>query len=151
MRDLVLMLGDRRGRFACWGDHLQADGFSVMTANDAREAVRLVGAVRPALGLIDLSTLEGTGWEIGEAIRAIPSFRSMPLLVISDATGAARRVVKARARHLDCTLLPRTLKPDELVDFVATVIGLSQRPDRRSDTSVTSAESVLEEPRTEED
>jgi DNA-binding response OmpR family regulator len=150
MRDLVLMLGCRRGRFACWGGHLQAGGFGIMTANDAREAVRLVGAVRPALGVIDLSTLEGTGWEICEAIRAIPSFRSMPLLVITDATGAPRRVVKARARHLDCTLFPRTLKQDELVDFVAAVIGLSQRPDHRSKTSINRAESVLEEPRTED-
>jgi DNA-binding NarL/FixJ family response regulator len=113
--------------------------------------MRLVAALRPALGLIDVSIAEDRGWQICETIRAIPSFRSTPLLVMADAMGVALRAVKARARHLDCMLLPKALTQDELADFVAAVISLSRRPDCQSETSITSAGTALEEPATEDD
>jgi CheY-like chemotaxis protein len=125
MDHIVLMVGHGCGRFACYVDDLRAAGFRIMTASDAKEAVRLVTALRPSLGVIDVSTLGETGWEICGALRATRVSRSTPVLVMADATGATLRAVKARARHLDCTVLPQAMKRDELVDFVAAVIGLS--------------------------
>jgi response regulator RpfG family c-di-GMP phosphodiesterase len=126
MGHLLLMIGRGSGRFATYRDHLRASGFRIMTAAETQEVVRLVTALRPSLGVIDVSVLGDIGWDIGGALRAVPAGRSIPLLVMTDATGAGVRAVKARARHLDCTLLPSALKPDELADFVAAVIGLSR-------------------------
>jgi DNA-binding response OmpR family regulator len=151
MGHLLLMIGNGRGRFGSYQDHLRTSGFRIITASEPEEAVRLGAAVRPAVGVIDVSTLKETGWDICRSLRAIPILRSTPLLVMTDGTGALRRGVNARARALGCTALPKNLKADELVDFVAAVIGLSSRSDRRSEPSVTSAGNVLGEPGTEDD
>jgi DNA-binding response OmpR family regulator len=154
------MIGHCRGRFASYQDHLRASGFRIVAASERKEAVRLVMALRPALGIVDLSTPENLGWEVCSTLRAIPAVRSMPLLVVTDAIGAPLRVVKTRARQLDCTPLPKRLRRDELVDFVAAVIGLSRRLDQTDrgsapvqsiDPSLTTVGSALEEPATEDD
>jgi CheY-like chemotaxis protein len=151
MRPLVLMLGHDRGKFGTYGRHLRANGLRLITASNPSEAVRLVNAVRPAVCLIDLSSLGETGWDICDALRATRVSRSTPMLVMANATGAAQRAVKARARQLNCTVLPRALRRDEFVDFVFAVIGLSQRADQPSDASVTSAGTVLGAHATEDD
>jgi DNA-binding NtrC family response regulator len=151
MRPLVLMIGHDRGRFGTYGGHLRAGGLRLITASNPSEAVRLVNAVRPAVCIIDVWSLRETGWDICEALRATRVSKSTPMLVMANATGAAQRTVKARARHLNCTILPRTLSRDDFVDFVFAVIGLSRRVDQRSDTSVTSAGTVLGAHATEDD
>ncbi len=126
MRPLVLMVGYDRGRFGTYRNHLRASGLHLITTSDPSEVVRLVNAVRPAVCIIDVWSLRETGWGICDALRATRVSRSTPMLVMANATGAALRLVKARARRLNCTVLPWALKRDELVDFVAAVIGLSR-------------------------
>jgi len=129
MRHFVLMVGHDRGQFASYRDYLRGSGLHLVTTSDPREAVRLVNALRPALDIIDVWSLGEIGWDICNVLRATHVSRSTPMLIMADATGTALRMVKARARRLNCTVLPRTLEQDELVDFVAAVIGLSRPPE----------------------
>jgi DNA-binding response OmpR family regulator len=130
MRHFVLMVGHDRGQFASYRDYLRGSGLHLVTTSDPREAVRLMNALRPVLAIIDVWSLGEAGWDICDALRATQASRSTPMLVMAGATGAPLRIVKARARHLNCTVLPRALNRDELVDFVAAVIGLSRPPEQ---------------------
>jgi PleD family two-component response regulator len=120
---LVLMIGESSVRFERYRARLRAGGFHVVATREASDAPRLVTALRPAVCIIDVTSLHQQGWELGEAIRALPSLRSTAIIVLADAARYPRRDLKTRAHRLRCTLLPMPLTSNDLVDCVATLIG----------------------------
>ena len=127
MRSLVLMIGAWDHRLERYRVSLRAGGFAVIATDDA-DAPRLLIALRPAVCVIDVCSLKAQGWELCEAIRENPSLRSIAIAIIATTTGHSRRALTARAGRLNGTLLVTPLRSNDLVDCVATLIGL--RPAR---------------------
>jgi CheY-like chemotaxis protein len=120
------MIGESSVRFERYRARLRGGGFHVMATRETRDAPRLITALRPAVCIIDVTSLHQQGWELGEAIRALPSLRSTAIIVLADTTSYPRRALQTRAHRLRCTLLALPLTSNDLVDAVATVIGCGQ-------------------------
>jgi CheY-like chemotaxis protein len=128
MGPLVLLIGGGSERLERYRGSLRAGGFGVLATDDTRDVPRLLAALRPAVCVIDTCSLQEIGWELCEAIRAIPSLRQTAIVLLAETTGYPRGALKARAGRLHSTLLAMPVASNELVDCVATLIGL--RPAR---------------------
>src|SRR3954466_4679972 len=78
-------------------DNLAADGFSVVAAAGAGEALRAVESRAPALVLLDLGLEEGDGLSVLDRVRASDGLSSrmdpsLPVVVLSGRSGEADRV-----------------------------------------------------------
>lgn len=78
-------------------DNLTADGYSVLVADSARDAIRLLESKFPDLVLIDDELPDGSGFEVVRRVRAADGIASRvnpatPLLVVSGRVGEVARV-----------------------------------------------------------
>lgn len=62
---------------------LQGVGFKVSEAGNGREAVDCLPEVNPAIVLLDVEMPEMDGFEACEAIRAMPGFRNIPIVMVT--------------------------------------------------------------------
>lgn len=79
---------------------LSAQGFAIEAANDGRHGLERMQAVKPDLLITDINMPEMDGFELIEAVRAIPEFRGTPILVLSTEFSDEK---KARAREAGAT------------------------------------------------
>jgi len=64
---------------------LEAEGFEVQTASDAKEATRILQKkVRPVLIILDLLLPDVSGYEFLAAIKRDPNLAAVPVLVLSN-------------------------------------------------------------------
>ncbi len=128
MGTVVLLIGSLSERLDGYRGSLQTGGFGVVATDDTSDGPRLLAALHPAVCVIDVCSLHEKGWELCEAIRAMPSLRQTAIVLLAQTTGYPRGALKARAGRLNSTLLAMPVASNELVDCVATLIGL--RPAR---------------------
>src|SRR5262245_53150036 len=62
---------------------LEADGFRVVTAKDAKEAIRLVGEVQPKLILMDVQLPGINGLELTKRIKADVATRDITVIALT--------------------------------------------------------------------
>ncbi len=101
---------------------LRQHGFSVVTAVDGEEAIRLAQAEAPALILLDLIMPKIQGFEVLRALKANPATAAIPVIVMSNLgqpqdvqqaleAGAATYLIKANLSLQDLvTQVENTLK-----------------------------------------
>ena len=82
---ILLIEDDRFLRRACEAS-LRAHGFTVLTAVDGEEGLRMARAEAPALVLLDLLMPKLSGLEVLRALRADDQTRAMPVLVLSNSS-----------------------------------------------------------------
>ena len=63
---------------------LRQHGFTVVTATDGEEALRLAQAEAPALILLDLIMPKVQGFEVLRALKANPATAAIPVIVMSN-------------------------------------------------------------------
>jgi len=77
----VLVVDDDEAVRDAIADVLLLDGYSVLTARDGDEALRLLaGAPRPCVALIDLVMPRVDGWELVQSIVATPALRDVSII-----------------------------------------------------------------------
>jgi two-component system chemotaxis response regulator CheY len=79
---------------------LTAQGFSIEAAVDGRHGLERMHEVQPDLLITDINMPEMDGFELIEAVRALPQFRGTPILVLSTEFSDDK---KARAREAGAT------------------------------------------------
>ena len=79
---------------------LTAQGFTIEAANDGRHGLERMHGVKPDLLITDINMPEMDGFELIEAVRAVPEFRGLPILVLSTEFSDEK---KARARGAGAT------------------------------------------------
>ena len=82
---ILLVEDDRFLRRACEVS-LRRRGFSVTLAGDGEEALRQVRAERPDLILLDLLMPKVTGIEVLRTLRADPTTKEIPVLILSNSS-----------------------------------------------------------------
>jgi CheY-like chemotaxis protein/anti-sigma regulatory factor (Ser/Thr protein kinase) len=75
---------------------LEPAGFKVITASGGAQAIELVRSRKPDLVLLDLMMPEVSGFDVVEALRADPTTRQMPIMVLT-----AKDLTNADKRHLN--------------------------------------------------
>jgi len=81
---------------------LEPAGFTVLPASGGREAIDMAKSLQPDLVLLDLMMPEVTGFDVVEALRADPSTREMPIMVLTAAnlTDADKRQLSGRVSEI---------------------------------------------------
>jgi DNA-binding response OmpR family regulator len=82
--------GDIRDQLAV---RLRDEGFSVATASDGREAMKLLDESPVSAVIIDLMLPVMNGWQLVDAIRAHPERQNLPILVITAVSNVDRAPV----------------------------------------------------------
>jgi two-component system phosphate regulon response regulator PhoB len=82
---ILLVEDDKFLRRACEASLIQR-GFTVMTAADGEEALRLARDEMPDLVLLDLLMPKVTGVEVLRTLRAEEATRTLPVLVLSNSS-----------------------------------------------------------------
>ena len=82
---VLIVEDDRFLRRACQA-RLEQQGYTILTAQDGEEALRIVKAEVPDLILLDLLMPKLNGLEVLRALRADEGTRAVPVLVLSNSS-----------------------------------------------------------------
>jgi diguanylate cyclase (GGDEF)-like protein/PAS domain S-box-containing protein len=82
-RKVVLAVDDDATYLKLLRALLSSEGYEVVTATTAGEALTWLGQVSPDLVLLDVCLAEGSGFELARQIRNNPATRDLPILAIS--------------------------------------------------------------------
>ena len=79
--ETVVVVDDDEAVREAIADVLALDGYSVLTARDGDEALRVLeSAPRPCIALVDLVMPRVDGWELVRTLTAAPSMRDIPVV-----------------------------------------------------------------------
>jgi len=103
------------------------EGFQVEIAADGQEGVDMVLAFKPDVIILDLMLPKMSGVEVLAAIRSLPDFKQLPIIVLSNTylTNIVREAWKAGATKC---LSKSSCNPAELVKMVRSVLGTGPQP-----------------------
>lgn len=115
---------------------LMAEGYSVLTAGDGRQALEVVRESKPDLVLMDVRMPRMDGFEACRALKADPATRLMPVVLVTGSIEHADRVRAIDAGADD--FLTKPVDPTELNARVQSLVRLKRYTDE-----LDSAESVI--------
>jgi DNA-binding NarL/FixJ family response regulator len=118
----ILVADDDLGTRLSIGDYLEAAGYFVVSAENGREALKLVDNYQPHLIVTDITMPQMDGWELVRQIRQRPALRLLPVVFLTARTETQERV---RGYQLGCDLF--LAKPFELQELGAVVRNLLER------------------------
>jgi CheY-like chemotaxis protein len=90
------------------------EGYSVILARNGKEGLEQVRKQRPALVLLDLMMPVMDGWQFLEAIKEVPEYEDLPVLLLS----ASRQLINTAKESQVKAYLS---KPFELVKLLAYI------------------------------
>lgn len=121
----VLVVDDDDDLRETIADALSLAGYTTASVRDGAEALATLRAgQRPDLMLLDLMMPGMTGWEVYETVRATPSLRELPVLIMTAMRGSDQ---PPGMREVDTIRKPFAL--DSLLARIAAKIdGAAARP-----------------------
>ena len=118
----VLVADDDLGTRLSIGDYLEICGYSVITAQNGKEALGLVEEYQPHLIVTDVTMPEMDGYEFVRRVRLRPAFRLLPVIFLTERTSTQERI---RGYQLGADNYLR--KPFELEELGAVIRSLLDR------------------------
>ena len=91
------------------------EGYSVILARNGKEGLELVNRQRPALVLLDLMMPVMDGWQFLEAIKQLPQFADLPILLLS----ASRHIVDTARDNPVKAYIPKPFELAKLLSCIA--------------------------------
>ena len=97
-------------------------GYDVHGATGGIEGARLVREILPDLVLLDLMMPDMDGWEVYQQMKADPSTRNIPVIVV---TAKAQNIDKVLGLHIAKVddYIAKPFGPQELLDSVEKILG----------------------------
>ena len=115
-RGPVLVVEDDAEMRLAYRALLEHAGWEVAEAGNGEDALRLAGAVIPALVVVDISIPGVDGWETTRRLKLDERTRAVPVIMV---TGHALDADRQRATELGCDgYLVKPIAPQELLDEV---------------------------------
>ena len=118
----VLVAEDDLGTRLSISDYLECSGYSVVSAENGRDAIALLNTCQPHLIVTDVSMPLLDGYELVRQVRLRPALRLLPIVFLTGRTDTAERV---RGYQLGCDVY--LAKPFELPELGAIVRNLLDR------------------------
>ncbi|OCR02714.1 DNA-binding response regulator [Oscillatoriales cyanobacterium USR001] len=118
----VLIADDDFGIRLSIGDYLEINGYSVITAENGKQALALVEEYQPHLIVSDINMPEMDGYEFVRRVRLRPAFRLLPVIFLTERISTEERI---RGYQLGCDNY--LSKPFELAELGAVIRSLLER------------------------
>jgi len=118
----ILVADDDLGTRLSISDYLEAAGYFVISAENGREALKVVEVYQPHLIVTDITMPQMDGWELVRQIRQRPALRLLPVVFLTARTDTQERV---RGYKLGCDVY--LAKPFDLNELGAVVRNLLER------------------------
>jgi len=142
----ILLIDDDKFVTTLYAAKLQNEGFAVDTAHSGEEAIEKLEKNRPDMIILDLNMPGISGVELLRAIRAVPLFQHVPVIIFSS--GYIRTLVdEARQLGINKILAKSQCPPKMLISEVKAI--LDRAPAMTSFLS-TDAAALPESPTTED-
>jgi DNA-binding response OmpR family regulator len=129
-RSTILLAEEDEATRTFLADHLTADGFDMVVADCARDALRLMGSSFPDLALVDAELPDGSGYDLASTVRESDGVASrvdpnLPLILIGVRAGELDRI-RAFERGAD-DVMEKPLSYRELRCRVEAVLRRCER------------------------
>ena len=99
---------------------LEAEGWTVLTATDGEEVLRLMEENRPDMILTDIMMPRMDGYALREAVRARPDWAAIPFIFL---TAWAEQEDNQRGGQMGVTAyVVKPFEPHDLIDLVRTYL-----------------------------
>ena len=127
----ILVAEDDAATRTFLADELTADGYDVVVADTAADALRLLGTKFPDLAILDVGLPDGSGLDVVRRVRAAdgaasPLDRDLPLLLLSGRSAEVDRV-----RAFECGADDFLAKPFSYPELRGRAAALLRRADGR--------------------
>jgi DNA-binding NarL/FixJ family response regulator len=103
-------------------DYLEISGYSVIAAENGKEALGLVEEFQPHLIVTDITMPEMDGYELVRRVRTRPAFRLLPVIFLTERTSTEERI---RGYQMGCDNF--LAKPFELSELGVVIRSLLDR------------------------
>ena len=111
----ILIIDDDTENLSVLADMLKSS-FEPLTASSGREGIQQAVRVQPDLILLDVNMPEMDGFEVCQRLREQPSTRSIPIIMLTTASG-----LDARVKGLDIGADDYVTKPFQIRELLARV------------------------------
>jgi two-component system, cell cycle response regulator DivK len=119
-KPLILLVDDLLDARELYAEYLTYAGFSVVTAINGHEAIRLAALLRPDLILMDIRLPGMDGLEATADIRRNPTLQKTPIIAI---TADPSDEIATRCREAGCTsFISKPALPDEVAKHIRNVL-----------------------------
>jgi len=125
MRNKILLVEDSKVVQQMYRSKLTLEQFTVLTADNGMEAIKILSHETPDIILLDLMMPVMDGYKVLQVIKTDPRLSEIPVLVFS-AKGQPEEVEKALNLGAAGYIIKATTKPNEVVEQIKKV--LSQKP-----------------------
>jgi len=125
MRNKILLIEDSKVIQQMYRSKLTIEQFTVITADNGMEAIKILSQEIPDLILLDLMMPVMDGFKVLQVIKTDPRLSNIPVLVFS-ARGQPEEVEKAMNLGAAGYIVKATTKPNEVIEQIRKVI--SQKP-----------------------
>jgi adenylate cyclase len=98
--DCVLVIDDDATARELLGDQLKAEGFSVVTASDGLEGLKLAKELRPSVITLDVIMPDLDGWSVLAALRQDSELAEIPVIMVTILDQQRRAVALGAAGYL---------------------------------------------------
>ena len=125
MSKRVLVIEDNEQNLYLVTFILEKHGFSVRTARDGLEGIRLAVEEVPDLILLDIQLPSMDGYEVAKRLRAEPDLAAIPVIAVTSYAMAGDR---EKAIESGCAgYIVKPINPDTFMDQVAAFVGPCSR------------------------
>ena len=125
MGDKILIVDDEPHLLRLMEYALQVEGYEIVTAANAQEAIAKVWSERPDLAILDVMLPDASGLEVCRQLRSKAETEGLPIIMLS-----ARERVADKVKGLQVGADDYVTKPVDMDEMVARVAALLARTKR---------------------
>ena len=121
---LILVAEDDPAIRLSINDYLELNGYSVVTAENGKQALSMVEQYHPHLLISDIKMPQQNGYELIENIRRLPQYRLLPVILLSERCETDDRI---QGYQVGCdAYLPKPFELEELGAIIRNLLARSQ-------------------------
>ncbi|MGL6343265.1 MAG: response regulator transcription factor [Waterburya sp.] len=121
---LILIAEDDAGIRLSVSDYLELLGYSVISAENGKEALAMLETYHPHLLISDIKMPKKDGYELVKNIRQLPQYRLLPVILLTECKDMNERI---RGYQVGCDIyLPKPFEMEELGAVIRNLLERSQ-------------------------
>jgi len=117
----VMVVEDDEAASIFMAEVLQMDGYEAIVVNESHKALEIANSTLPDLFLLDLMMPPPDGFKLCRMLRADPSFRRTPIMIVTALDDTDSRIVAIGAGANDYLVKPFHI--DDLLSKVKQLLG----------------------------